>query len=246
MTLEAEAIPPRRHPARQWLVPAAVGALVLSGIVAVVILAQRAGTSDAPPPPGAFATPEAAGQTVTFDVQQAHDGQLNLATPLGPQASRFPPDVRGLALRTGTPIEVLTPAAITNIEPGDWVTVVGVFNEVRNFSIRSVIVVESPGKPPDDGIVRSPAGFTGAETAKDRSERPIFGGTVKAVANANLTLETSTGTVTLSLAPGAPIYLIATGNAGSIIDGSRVAFLVPGGVGLESASAVLVQRPAAP
>ncbi len=240
MSLEAEALIPRRRPLRQWLVPLVLGTLVFAGVIAVIVLAQRAGTSDAPPEPGAFVVPAAIGQTVAFDVQQAQAGKLNLASPAGPQAFRFKANLRDLILPDGTPVEVLTASKATDIQPGDWVTVIGVFNEVRNFTIRSIVVIRDPGKPLDDGFVRSPAGFLGNEASKDQSERPILGGIVQSVGEKSLSLVSSTGAVTVTLLANPPVYRVVAATTSAIAEGGRAAFLVPGDTGVETAKGVLV------
>ncbi|MBI5947338.1 MAG: hypothetical protein HY875_04290 [Chloroflexi bacterium] len=243
MTLDAETLAAQRRPLRQWLVPLVVGVLVLAGVIAVVVLAQQAGTSDAPPEPGAFVPPAAIGQTVAFDVQQAQSGKLNLASPSGPQAARFKASVRDLALPDSTPVEVLTSSKLTDVRPGDWVTVFGVFNEVRNFAIRSVVVIRDPGKPLDDGFVRSPAGFLGDEAAKDQAERPILGGLVESVGDKSLVITGATGAVTITLSATPPLYRLVAANMGAIVEGGRAAFLLPAGAGIEATTAVLVLPP---
>ena len=239
MSLDAEALIPRRRPLRQWLAPIVLGTLVLAGVIAVVVLARRAGTSDAPPEPAAFVVPPAVGQTVAFDVQQAEGGKLNLASPLGPEAARFKANVRDVTVADGTPVEVLTPSKVADIQAGDWVTVIGVFNEVRNFTIRSVVVIRDPGKPLDDGFVRSRAGFLGSEASRDQSERPILGGIVESVGEKSLSLVGATGAVTVTLSANPPVYRVVAATTAAIVEGGRAAFLVPGDTGLEAARGVL-------
>jgi len=200
------------------VVPVALAILLLLALVAIVVLARRASQPDAPAEPGAFAF-AATQHTAAWNVERV-DG-LTLTVSGGPQGTF------DLAIPPSTPIEVLEPMAPSEIASGAWLTVVGVPNEVKNFAIRLLVIVVTPGASGDDGLRLSASGFAGHETARDKKEAALLGGVVDSVGASQVTVRTANGTVDVSLAQGAPLRrLRAVGPASDgypVRSGDRVA-----------------------
>ena len=153
-------------------------------VVAVtLVLAYRAGRSDAPPEPPAFAGVQLVEPVAVFDVQSVSAGSLSLQGGGTAQAIQFAPPA-------GAAVEFLGPTTPDTIVPGEVVTVIGIPNEVKSFSIRLVVVMPPGTKLDSDGIARSPSGFAGHESERDAKERPVLSGTVTAISGKVLTLST--------------------------------------------------------
>jgi hypothetical protein len=217
----------RRPSARSWLPLALVGVALLLGIGAVILLAQRSGRSDLPPEPSAFVAPAPARPVVALDVQQSAGGRLTLSD-----------GSRDQALKADARVERLSAIEAAQLRPGDWLTVIGIPNEIRNFSIRSIVVLSSPAPPDADGVRRSAGGFAGHEASRDGSERPLLGGLVERVDGERVTLAGPTGPVTVTLGPRAPLYRIEPAPPGSVREGDRIAFV--SAPSLDAATAILV------
>ncbi|MGI8553927.1 MAG: hypothetical protein ACR2PL_24550 [Dehalococcoidia bacterium] len=169
----------------------------------------------------------------TADVQQASVGSLLLQTGNGTIVASLP---------GATPIEILSPDSATSIQPGDWLSVGAVANQVNSFAIKQVLVISAaeaatlpdPNRPP-----RSRNGFTGFEGEQDPHVVPSVYGQVRGVANGILTLAGPTGAVTFRLPPQSAILRLAAGEVSGIHDGDRLVYL--GGADAASAKAILAR-----
>lgn len=240
----SDVIGPPRGGLPRWLMPALFGGFLLAGILAVLVLANRTGGSDAPPQPPAFATPAPSRIITAFDVREVAGDVLTLASA-GSTADR-PATV---TVRSDAAIEILTPARAADIEPGDWLTVIGVPNEVRNYSITAMVVIPPPHGPAIDQFRTTAGGFIGHEAIRDAEQVPILGGEViavdlaaatagpgddegtadgeaPAVVSDTVTLTGPDGPIVVTLTPAAPLLRIRAGTAADIAEGDRIA--VPG------------------
>jgi len=200
---------------------------IVAAFAAVILLARRAAEPDVPPEPVAFRPPAPAHPVIALDVQQASGGRVSLSD-----------GSRDVTVAQDARIEVQRPATAAEIRPGDWLAAIGVPNEVRNFSIRSLVLIAEPAAPDADGVVRSPGGFAGHETSRDPSERPLLGGVVEAVDGPRVTLRGPTGPIAVTLTPNAPLRRLSQGGTGDVHEGDRIAFI--GADALGDARSVLV------
>lgn len=220
------AIPSRRLlPA--WLPPVLLLAAIVAIFAGVILLARRAAEPDVPPEPAAFQPPAPAHAVTALDVQQASGGRLVLSD-----------GSRDVAFAPGVQVELLRPASAAEIRPGDWLVAIGIPNEVRNFSIRSLVLIADPSAPDGEGVVRSPGGFAGHEASRDSSERPLLGGVVEVVEGQEVTLRGPTGPITVTLTTNAPLRRLEAGRPEDVREGDRIAFI--GADGLDDARGVLV------
>ena len=218
---------PARRLFPAWLPPAILLGAIVIVFAVVILLARRAAEPDVPPEPAAFVPPAPAHSVKALDVQQASGGRVSLSD-----------GSRDVAIVPGARIEVLRPASAADIRPGDWLGVIGIPNEVRNFSIRSLVLLTEPGSPDAEGVVRSPGGFAGYEASRDQSERPLLGGIVEAVDGERVTLRGPTGPIAVTLTPSAPLRRLSAGGTEDVREGDRIAFI--GADGLGDARSVLV------
>jgi len=217
---------------RQWLAPLAGMVLVVLALAAVIVLARKGGETGAPPAAGEFQRPVQEDLFAIYTVLQVTGGQIRFALADGAPA----PDV---AIPDGARVEMLGLAEASDVQPGDWVSVIGVTNEVRNFAIRFLVVIPG-GAPAADGIVRSPGGFAGHEANVDAAEAPLTGGRVVSVSGSSLALEGPSGAMTIALSEDAPLLRLVEGSVTGIREGDRVAFPASGGRADPAAGAVLV------
>lgn len=209
-----------------WLPPLALIVGIIVAALIVVGLTRRAAAPDVPPQPDAFNPPSPVRPTIALDVQQAIDGRLTLSD-----------GTANVSLRPDAVVEFLMPAGAGDVQVGDWVAVIGVPNEVRNFSIRTLVLLDRDTAPDEEGIVWSQGGFAGHEAARDQAERPLLGGRVTGVDGSRITLDGPTGAITVDLTNRAPMVRLMRGEASGIHEGDRIAVPV-GAVG--DAGAVLV------
>ena len=209
---------------RGTAVTAAALAVVLILGVVLIVLSQAVGGSDEPPkaPPFAGAPPS---PTSALDVKQRDGARLTLIRQKGETTEQ-----QDLTLPESTMVERLRPIAPEDVRPGDWVTVFGIHNDVKNFAIHSVVVIPSPADGRVDGLARSAAGFFGHEASRDRSDRPIFGGIVESVNGKDLKLKVPTGTATVHIERGARFYRLEPSSAADIREGDRIAGTFTGSV----------------
>jgi hypothetical protein len=228
----------RRRLNAPWLVPAALGLAVLATLIAVVVVSQRVGGEDLRPPAPPFAYTGERPATVRLNVKQAGGGKITLVEDAAKGAPA--PASREFAPGTETVIEVLAPVeSITQVTAGDWVSVIGIPNEVRNFTIHAVVVLRTAGQPDAEHVKHSPAGFAGYEAAPDANDRVLVGGPVERVDGSVLTLSGPAGSITVQITSGAPLYLLVAGTVAGIHEGDRVA--VQGMTATSPPSAILVQ-----
>lgn len=218
---------PTRRWLPAWLPPAALLLTIVVALGSVILLARRSARPDVPPEPPAFQPPAPVRPFTALDVQQVSGGRLTLSD-----------GSRDVALRPDARIEVLRPVALDVVRAGDWLGVIGVANEVRNFSIRSLLLIPNGGSPDSEGVVRTPGGFAGHEAARDPAERPILGGVVTAFDGRTATLQGPTGPIMVDFTANAPLRRLTDARAEEIREGDRLAF--PGGGSLANAPAVLV------
>lgn len=205
---------PSRVP--QWVFPAGLGLAFIVLVAVTLFLAHRASRSDAPAEPPPFAGPVKVNPTMPFDVENANAGTVNLQSGLSAQSLQ-------IALSTSAPVELLEAVAPSTIAPGEVLTLFGIPNEVKSFSIR-LIVLMPVGSPFDaDGIARSPAGFAGHESERDQAERPILSGTVTSTSGKTVSLATPGGPVTVDLEPTAPLRRLRAGGPGDLKPADRLA-----------------------
>ena len=204
-----------------WLLPAVVIVVIMAALVTVILLAQRASGTDAPPRPAAFVAPSPLMPFARYSVSAASGGRLTLVR----DAPKGSPAVAAIEVDLAPLIQVerLTPIGSGDVRVGDTVTVSGVPNAVRNFSVRRVVVQARPGSSDTDGFARSPGGFIGDETQADPIERTIIGGTVISIAGNVLSLQGSSGVLTLALANSAPLFRLEASTPSAIREGDRLA-----------------------
>ncbi len=203
----------------QWLLPLLFSLALVGVLVAVVVAAQRASELDAPPEPPAFAVPAPSSPVVVFDVEAGESGRLRVSG--GENASRQ--SGVDLVLDLSAAVDLAEPVAATDLKIGDWLTVIGIANEVKNFSIRAIVVLPGAGARDTDGFVRSPGGFLGGEASRDARERPILGGVIERVEDNSVVLRTNTGPVTVTLTASAPLRRLRVATAEEIHAGDRIA-----------------------
>lgn len=210
---------------------------LVGGLAAIFVLSSRANSTEAPPEPAAFATPLPVRPMLGYDVRQVSPGSFQLAS-----AGQAGGQELTLTVTPDMTWEVLERFPESEIAIGDYITVIGVPNAVRSFSIRSVVVFPGDSTPGEDGIVRTENGFAGFEAARDPLEKPIMSGRVTALAQREGTTETARGlvpaqfTVVTFEGPGGPVTLdlqngadfalhrVAPATAEDVRDGDRLAF----------------------
>lgn len=185
------------------------------------------------PAPAVF-VPPATPVPLRLDVQQVRDGVLTVSGEDG---------TRDAVPAPGVSVYVLRPTVPAEVQPGDWVVVVGVPNEVLNFAIRRITVIPAAlGAQPDaDGVPRLPSGLAGSETGRDPRERPVLAGRVMAVAGSRIDVAVRGRAATLAVTDPALLYRLAPGTLADIGAGDRLAAIPPrSGAPLEEATALLV------
>lgn len=219
-----------------WLLPAGALAVVLIALAGIVWLSGKVGGDDLPPaaPPFDAALP-AAGYT-RFTVKQAAEGKLIVVGDV--IQGQPPPAAHDLLVTASTAIERLRVVTADSLKPGDPVAIIGIPNEVRNFSIHSLVVVDKPAAPDADRVVRSPAGFAGYEAASDPKDRVIVTGTLDRFEGGKLFLKGPGGTMEVTVTKDVPLYRLESGTAAAIKDGDRIA-----AKGAGTATAVLLGTP---
>ena len=233
---------------RSTLVIASVAFLsVLVALAAAVYLSGR--VSEDPPPPVPAFQPPVVSSLPRFPVRNVDGSRVLLVADAVPGQSAE--STREVDLASAS-VEVLRPISPADIQPGDRLTVFGVYNPVHNFAVRSV-VVQGPGASEGE-FPRSAAGFLGFEAARDPVERPILAGTVLSlepyeatiqrvdsqgrpnpgqVAGRRLRLDRKPVPFTLDLLEGSQAYRLEPAGAAPARPGDRVALREEGGkVGL--------------
>jgi hypothetical protein len=232
---ESQSNAPNRLRLPWWLAPLALAAVLAAGIAAVILLAQRAGQSNAPPEADPFVFSGPARPATPLDVQLVEGEKFTLSRS---QAQGQQRQNIELQLPAATPVELLEPAVPGDIAPGDWITVIGIRNIVKSFSIHLIVVL--PGTLAlEDGIVRTNLGYFGHEAARDPNDRPILSGKVIRMDGATAVLDTPGGETTLEFLADAPLRKLRTGTAADIGEGDRVAVVTDAAGALQPATGLL-------
>jgi len=209
----------------RWLLPAGLVVVFVAALAGVVLFARDAAEPDAPPAPGAFTVPPGP-SWVSYDVERAEGGSLRLVTGSGQQSNAL-----DLAIGPDTPAWILEPASLAELRTPLVVNVIGIPNEVRNFTIR--LLAFAPGTGGEDlagEFVPLRGGFAGHEVSEDARERPVVSGVVERFSGNTGYVRTQAGTLTIELGDGAPVRLLREARASDIRAGDRVAlFLGPDG-----------------
>lgn len=224
----------RGNALRPFALPAGILAVFIGTGIGLVILSQSVGGSDAPPPAPPFVTPVSSSVSA-LDVKQ-RDGDVVTLIRQKAEAA----DERKLTITTGLRIERMTPITTADVRVGEWLTAVGIPNQVKNFAVRALVLLPGGGTPASDGFVRSAGGFVGHESSQSQDDRPILGGTVERIEGSTIVLTTVAGTVNVRAEAGTPIFRLEPGSANDVGEGARLA----GTFGESDPVSVLVQRPA--
>jgi len=219
-----------------WLVPAGLAALLVAALVLVVVLASKAAQPDTPPALKEFGAPVGEHPFVAYDVERFAGGALVVSGGVGANKKESAQITPPASVRVEV-LELVQPPAY---RAGDWITIIGVPNQVKSFAIRAVVLLATPGAPDRDGIARTPAGFAGSEAERDSRERPILGGTVDRTEGSTVTLKTSSGPIAVELGATAPFRRSRPGTMDDIREGDRIAFFL--NEGKPDFSAVLVMK----
>ena len=215
--------------------PLACLVAVLVAGIAVVVLSHTVGGSDEPPAAPAFSKPADPAYTA-LDVKQKNGDTLTLIKQLGETAvqQEFVP-------QSGLAVERLKPITAADVQPGDWVTVVGIADDVKNFSVHFIVVFPAGTTTPADGVARSKGGFLGHEIARNALDRPILGGAVEKVQGKDVILKGPLGPITVAFGPEAKVraFRVEPSAAGAIGEGDRLAGVFNG----TSTASVLVLPP---
>ncbi len=240
-TLEA---PPKRDSIPRWIIPLVLAALILVAAVAIVIIAGRRGGIDAPPQPAPFVLDSPLGADyASFDVRQVNGETITVSS-----LTTAEDVVIEFQLSPNARLELLDNATFEEIEVGHWVTVVGIPNEVFNFSITSVVVMPE-FELSTANLARTPGGFFGHEAAlgvaKDDVLRPILGGVVLSIGDDRIvTLSGPDGDITVTLLEEvAPLFILREATVADIQSGDRLAVGASAAADLGNAGSVLVTRP---
>ncbi len=208
--------------------------LTVAVVAATIGLAWILNLDDLPPKPATFQSPPHAIPTNVYEIKAADADGLILAS------------ADGSDLLVPRPATTETVVAGSTIKAGDWVNVIGIVDEVRNFSIRAILVLPEHGAAGADGVARTPSGFSGIETRRDPAERIIIGGQVVKVEGGTATLVAATGEVTLTFKPETEILTVAKGDPSTIRAGDRLASTQAAAAGRAlPASLVALQAPVA-
>lgn len=203
------------------IIGATVTVVVLALLAGVVWLSQRAGGDEAPPALPPF-QPPAIAAVPAFEVRSVTGGSaLIVADPESGQSTDI---TRTIDLASGIGIEQLAPMLPAEIAVGEIVTAIGVYNEVRNFTVHYIVVQPGGTALDGDGTARSALGFAGHEAMKG-DDRPILSGEVVEVTGGRLQLRVGDETVWLDLLDVARVYALEPGNAASVVAGGRLALI---------------------
>ena len=203
---------PASASSRAWLLPASVAAIAVAVVTITVGLAWALNRDDLPPAPPAFRAPAPITPVNVYEIKEANADGLVLGSADGATDIRVPrPTTIDTVLQGGS------------LSAGDWVNVIGIVDEVRNFSIRAILVLPEHGAPGADGVARTLAGFSGLETRRDPAERIIIGGQIVRVDGKSATLNGPAGEITLTLTKDAQLFRVEKGDPNSIRAGDRLA-----------------------
>jgi hypothetical protein len=211
-----QALPrPARFP---WLLPVALFAVVLAALVGVILFARESSKSDAPPQPPAFVAPELVTYTA-FDVETNDGGKLKVSSGSAQTASSS-----DLELPAGTRVWIMEPATAAELSPPLKVNVIGIPNEVRNYTIRMMVAAEPQGAISfEEPFLELFDGFYGHETSRDQRERVVLSVLLESFDGRDGVTRTANGPGTLYVDDGAPLRLLRQGAPGDLQPGDRIA-----------------------
>ena len=196
---------------RAWLLPALVIGTVVTVVAATVGLAWQLNRDTLPAAPPTFRAPPPIIPVTVYEVKEANASELVLASADGTDIRVSRPSSIDVVVQGGSP------------KVGDWVNVIGIVDEVRNFSIRAILVLPEHGAAGADGVARTPSGFSGLETRRDPAERVVIGGKVVRVVDGKATLLGPSGEVALTVREDAQMFRVQKGDPASIRAGDRLA-----------------------
>lgn len=199
--------------------PLAGGVLLLAVLGGIVLLSQSVGAGDVPPEAPPFQPPPSAPVSAA-DIKLIDGVRLVIV-----RQTRAGTTEQELNVPAAAAIERLQAVAPADVVPGDWLTVVGVPNDVKNFSVLSLVILPGAASPGDAGVARSPAGFAGHEPMRDPRARPILGGPVLRVEDNVITIVGPTGEirVTAGLEAPARLYRIEPASISDMREGDQIA-----------------------
>ena len=211
-----QALPrPARFP---WLLPVAIFVVVLAALIAVVVFARESSKSDAPPQPPAFVAPQLVTYTA-FDVEANDGGKLKVSSGAAQTATSS-----DLELPAGTRVWIMEPAIAADLEPPLKVNVIGIPNEVRNYTIRLMVAAEPGGAVTfDQPFIELFDGFYGHEASRDARERVVLSVLLESFDGRDGVTQTANGPGTLYIDNGAPLRLVVSAGPGDIEPGDRLA-----------------------
>jgi hypothetical protein len=215
-----------------------LGALVVLG--GITWLSQRVGHESRRPDAPAFSNPVPIPGANRYIVKQASSAALSLVAESPTDPANAP--VQTLTLGSGIRVEVLRPAGLSDLRPGDWLAVIGVSNSVRNFSIHSLVIIPGQTRVGTDQLARSAAGFAGNEAGANAADQVVLGGVIEQVSPGFLTINAGPTAVRIDISSRSPIYRLDKGGTAEIRDGDLVAV---SGAGLADPQAALLVWPAA-
>ena len=231
---------------RGGLVTIVCGVAIAAAGAGLIVLSQQVGGSDEPPKARTFAAP-ARSPFLALDVKSREGAQLTLIEQKGETAVQ-----RDLALTDTMKVERLSPIAPADVKAGDWLTLIGIPNEVKSFSIHIVVVLPGSAGDSADGALRSAGGFLGHEASRNPNDRPVLGGTVEGVQETpcpspttvpggesgqrgpasgcgDIRLKVPTGVAVVHIEPGARFYRLETVTESAVKEGDRIAGIFTNG-----------------
>lgn len=230
-----QALPrPSRFP---WLLPAGIFVVVLAALIGVIVFARESSKSDAPPQPPAFVAPEL--QTYTaYDVESNDGGRLKVSSGTAQTATST-----DLELPAGTRVWVMESAAAADLQPPLKVNVIGIPNEVRNYTIRMMVAAEPDGPVTfEDPFIALYDGFYGHETSRDTRERVVLSVLLESFDGRDGVTRTANGPGTLYIDDGAPLRIVRAAAPTDIEPGDRIALRHGTGGQPDASLGVLVLR----
>lgn len=220
----------------------ALAILLVTAAVAIVIVAGRQGGIDAPPLPGDFVLDSPIGESYrAFGVREVQGSTVTISS-----LTLSDDELLQVQFSETARLELLDHATLDDIQIGQWVTVIGIPNEVFNFSIVSIIIM-TEFTPAPGSLAVTPGGFYGHEAgrglSKDDILRPVLGGVVTAIGEETVTLTGPDGDITLEIFAGAPLFIVTSAAVSDIRSGDRLAVHATAADDPASAGAILISRP---
>jgi hypothetical protein len=247
--------PPNRDSIPRWIIPVVLGALLVAASVAIVIVAGRQGGIDAPPLPAAYEPDSLLGSSYgQFDVRQV-DGSATTLSAL----SAAEEDLFTVQFSETARLELLEHVSVDVIELGQWITVIGIPNEVFNFSIMQITIFPD-FQTGSDNLATTAGGFYGHEAGRPLVKgdvlRPLMGGEVVSLTPIEpdedpltrdvimeVTLTGPDGDIVLELFADAPLMMLREATLADLESGDRIAVHASTADDPASAGSILISRP---